>query len=638
MIVGNVNADSQGVWCAMGNSMNHNSSMGMVHGGTEGVATQSGSGAGLWHITSSGKPGRCSAVKGHCPYGGGNDGMDNHYHSEAEAYRASEGKCRDGNQTMMMRKSGTTQSQPRGDDGGASSMYDEHGVDKAHAQYLRDTAFSDDTLTNAPLANIPGVPARLQPLAQDYEEASRSFADWSRPGTRVFLSEQGIDVDGLLARMERLDRPIQTTYMGLNPDGTDAIPPVGAANRQEALDALVTDYDRKLQEVKDTYEVMRKAFQADYKGAYIRDYSYPRLLVHWGRALADEKAYIESLGGVSSMEKPKSPDWKPSEQESLRRQWYYEATGKSTLPSQGAVPIYEGEMDKPYFAEKMAREVCMLQGRSRSDAKQMAMEAMETRDRAITRARAQGKNDWEVYVAGRDAYCDALMGMTYSAPLSEQQITMIDVETTGLEPSSFHIHDVGWCTMSLTDESESINDANTRRYGNGEELEATGNPTGFLTGITVDDLRGRVPLNRDPDAQAELLGVLTARPFMAHNARFEDGAFSANIRGYAEAKRAGKIRIIDSMVLCQRYDPTTGRGTRSLEAYAKRWGAISGDQGERHLGYEDAVVMGLAAGRNMRARFAEHNGVSHAGSYKAFDTGRQNGVSYDAAGNAVTEE
>lgn len=638
-----------------------------------------GEDTGLWHIKPDGRPGKCHARRGRCPYGGA-DGTSGHYPSKAEAIQAHE---RDVERTMtgmsgpLSRKDldGLTQGEfdfdspeesgqdalpPRlmmtaqREDANVSTadsakapptveepdvpvVLNEDGIDEAHARWLRDTAFSDEVLTNAPLARIKGVPARLQPLEQDLQKARHSWRyEWSTPGTREFLESKGIDVDDLMSKRGLLEGPAQRTYMGLNPDGSEAVPPVGDPRRQEALDALATEYDRKLQELNDMYTTMRRGFQADYKDEYVHDYSCPRLLAHWGRSLADEKAYIESLGGASSFERPSGWTRKPeSKAVAQRRRWYQESTGKSTLPRQGAVPIWEGEMDRPYFADQMAREVCLMQGRPREDAHKMAEEARAVRDGAIADARAQGMDDWSVYVAGRDAYREALMDMTYSAPLSDQQVTMIDIETTGLDATSFHVQDVGWCTMSLNDPGERINDPQTRRFGNGESMEATGNPTARITGLTTEDLRGRVPLDKDPDAQAELLRVLTSRPFMAHNARYEDEAFKANIRGYAEAKRAGQVQIMDSMVIARRYDVGSGRHRNTLEAYSRRWGVIAEDQGERHLGFEDAVVMGMAAGRNLRTRFAERSGTPLVEFHSTYDTGRSSGVSYDVHGAEV---
>ncbi len=40
-------------------------------------------------------------------------------------------------------------------------------------------------------------------------------------------------------------------------------------------------------------------------------------------------------------------------------------------------------------------------------------------------------------------------------------------------------------------------------------------------------------------------------PIMAHNAAFEDSWFMLHLPGYAEARRAGKIIVIDSRHICR---------------------------------------------------------------------------------------
>ena len=87
---------------------------------------------------------------------------------------------------------------------------------------------------------------------------------------------------------------------------------------------------------------------------------------------------------------------------------------------------------------------------------------------------------------------------------------------------------------------------------------------------------------------------------MAHNATFEHSFFMLNVAGYAEAYRAGNIVIVDTMPMSRQWDPGSKEtpehphGDNTLDAYAKRQGALPTDQNERHLGLEDAHIMLVA--------------------------------------------
>lgn len=577
--------------------------------------TSNGNDDKLYHVSKDGTFGVCEASEGNCPLSANGTqhvrGMD--------AVESLIGE-------MASKQPGKSLS--KANDTGTDT---DGGFDAEHARHITETAFSDEVLTDAPLASIPGVPARLQPLSEDFNDACSSWnRDWNNKNTKEFMQSIGCDLSKMHPMM--VGRPVQRTYMGKSlEDGSDVIPPEGSPDRAQALNDLATEYDEKLYEVHEMYEQMKRAFRRDFRGEYIGDYSCPRMLAHWGRSLADEKAYIESIGGESSFKKPRYPE---SDERKARKEMHYRATGRKTLPTWGRhQPFTESELASDWIADKTAKEALLLQGRPRSMAKEMAEHAIAVRDDAKAEAIASGANEWQAYEAGRDAYQEALVDMYRQAPPSDQQITMIDIETTGLDPEAYHIQDVGWCSMSITDPNETITGSNNRRFGNGEELEAVGNPTTWLTGITTKDIQGKVPFDKDPKAQAELLEVLRSQPYMAHNARYEDGAFTAHVKGYAEAKRRGEIHIIDSMDISKKLDRYEGKKNNKLEDYAKHWGVISDTQGERHLGYEDAVVMGKAAHRNVASVFGLGGG-----DLPAFQTGRDNGVTYDIDGNAVTGE
>ena len=69
-------------------------------------------------------------------------------------------------------------------------------------------------------------------------------------------------------------------------------------------------------------------------------------------------------------------------------------------------------------------------------------------------------------------------------------------------------------------------------------------------------------------------------PYMAHNAAFEDSWFKIHLDGYAEARRAGKIIVIDSRQICRSLDADVRSLPResapaALENWARRRGTLS---------------------------------------------------------------
>ena len=81
-----------------------------------------------------------------------------------------------------------------------------------------------------------------------------------------------------------------------------------------------------------------------------------------------------------------------------------------------------------------------------------------------------------------------------------------------------------------------------------------------------------------------------------------------HLDGYAEARKAGKIAIVDSRDVCRRIDPDVRMLPResspaSLENWARRRGTLKADEKERHLGLDDVFLML----RTMQAEFNERN-------------------------------
>lgn len=219
---------------------------------------------------------------------------------------------------------------------------------------------------------------------------------------------------------------------------------------------------------------------------------------------------------------------------------------------------------------------------------------------------AQSQPDWRnAYLPGRDV--DMVMG--------------IDIETTGTDPARDYILDVGFEYMNMVS-PKPLNVMTGYRYeqtyyeegdaygqarlslGVPEHNAQHGNP--LILSITGIDVCTRGPqsgltiFDEYPVAQQTLLYRLQQLPYVAHNATFEHNHFMLNVAGYAESYRNGEITIIDTLPMSKQWDPESAPdeehpyGNNTLDAYAKRQGALADDKKERHLGLEDAHIMLVA--------------------------------------------
>lgn len=172
----------------------------------------------------------------------------------------------------------------------------------------------------------------------------------------------------------------------------------------------------------------------------------------------------------------------------------------------------------------------------------------------------------------------------------------IDIETTGTAPERGYILNVGFEVMDLTSTAEP-RDAEARFFGlPADPYEKSGVPLEHIHHIGWADIAGK-PLFRDDRAlQARLLELMKRHPVMAHNAAFEDSWFMLHLEGYAEARRAGEIALVDSRDICRRLDGEVVTLPResapaSLENWARRRGMLAASEQERHQGLEDTDLM-----------------------------------------------
>ena len=187
----------------------------------------------------------------------------------------------------------------------------------------------------------------------------------------------------------------------------------------------------------------------------------------------------------------------------------------------------------------------------------------------------------------------------------------VDIETTGRAPERGYILNVGFELMDLTSTAQP-RDGQEHFFGIPEDpYKTAGVPLSDIHGITWDDIDGKTPFREDKKAQAALLRLMKRYPYMAHNAAFEDSWFMLHLDGYAEAKRAGKIRIVDSRDICRRLDSEVATLPResspaSLENWARRRGTLALDEAERHLGLADTDLMlrTVQAELNLKSLFA----------------------------------
>ena len=190
---------------------------------------------------------------------------------------------------------------------------------------------------------------------------------------------------------------------------------------------------------------------------------------------------------------------------------------------------------------------------------------------------------------------NATKGVLYGSKPAKGKFVGIDIETTSTSPDRGYIVNVGWEIMELVEDAEPT-EAHSVFCGLPEQYAETGVPLSEIHKITWADVGDKLPFREDKELQKQLLRVLKSRPFLAHNAAFEDSWFMLHLPGYAEARKAGKIIPIDTRDICRALDPDVRflsweAKPTSLEAWAQRRGVLAADEDERHLGLDDTDLM-----------------------------------------------
>ena len=170
-----------------------------------------------------------------------------------------------------------------------------------------------------------------------------------------------------------------------------------------------------------------------------------------------------------------------------------------------------------------------------------------------------------------------------------------DIETTSKDPARGYIVNAGIALMELTPKGKPKN-ACSAYFGIPDLYARKGVPLSDIHHITWKDVAGKVPFRENRAIQEALLAAFTTLPLMAHNAAFEDTWLTFNLPGYAQARKEGRIVIIDSRDICRRLDPDARLLPResspaSLESWARRRKTLKEGQAEKHLGLDDVKLM-----------------------------------------------
>lgn len=194
-----------------------------------------------------------------------------------------------------------------------------------------------------------------------------------------------------------------------------------------------------------------------------------------------------------------------------------------------------------------------------------------------------------------------------SAPIKRNAVIGFDMETTSTEPDRGYIINIGLAIMELTPDAVP-SAGHVAYFGIPDIYSGKGVPGERIHHIRWSDLEGKKPFREDAEVQKALLKAFTSLPMMAHNAAFEDSWLMLNLDGYEEARKAGKVIIIDSRDICRRVDVEVRTLPResapaSLENWARRRGTLKRDEKEVHLGLDDVVLML----ETVQAEFKERN-------------------------------
>ena len=429
------------------------------------------------------------------------------------------------------------------------------------------------------------IPEPLKPLPETWNEGIKAFKEEWEPFLKSLKPEQLFKMGGLtkttatqtdpttLLTLNDLTTPHQTSYqMEDNDRWPDAI-----SSKDEIL--AITTEERK--RVSKNLKVLKDLFYT-VPNDKISSFAPLRLLVWWNKNLEDERLYLISHGAYYD-----DPDAKPnSEPSGIKR---------------GQPKYSKTDLTTDAGLEKIVNQAIVWQGRDEAEFDTLVREGL-----AVTNGLK--KKDPE-YAEAREAFYDRILT---ERPMVNK-VVGIDIETAGSSADRAWVIDAGWMTCDPNDsEHEALESVHIRRYGVTDTYRKIGLPKYFdaqnalLTGeslkngVDLESTEGHAILDLDPAAQKELLDTLTSVPFVAHNATYENSFMEMSVKGYAEAVKSGKVKIIDTYRgVAQHLDWYEGRDTLKLEDWAHRRGVFPETEHEHHIGVDDVAIMLVAMIRTL---------------------------------------
>ena len=208
-------------------------------------------------------------------------------------------------------------------------------------------------------------------------------------------------------------------------------------------------------------------------------------------------------------------------------------------------------------------------------------------------AKLQRRRDTQVAKSAGQGAKD--LGIAMAEAPFRGMVMGFDIETTDRYPDRGYIVNMGLAFMELAADAVP-REGHLAYFGIPDIYREKGVPLADIHHISWSDLEGKTPFRTDEAAQKALLKAFCKMPYMAHNAAFEDSWLMLHLNGYAEARKAGKICIVDSRDICRRID-VDGRSLpreshpNTLENWALRRGTLKPGEVERHLGLDDVFLM-----------------------------------------------
>lgn len=164
----------------------------------------------------------------------------------------------------------------------------------------------------------------------------------------------------------------------------------------------------------------------------------------------------------------------------------------------------------------------------------------------------------------------------------KQKFVGVDIETSNTTPTSGRIIEIGMAIKHPDGSQEDVKEL----FGlPNRALKATGTGAVEIHGIREGMIANKKRFS-NPEIQESILKKLKGGIMVAHNADYERRFFRQHLKGFAEAEKAGEIRVLDTRKLTQYLLPDTDNN--SLESLTNWYGI---DYSGAHRAHFDADVM-----------------------------------------------